>query len=269
MSLVLLEKIILFVAQDPLRPDLGVTKPWLNQSGQECRLRGWTRLRVGAGPACEAGSARPGLSGGRRALTLQMQPRPVLPTESCLFLWEHLFQYWGEGRQAEEQALRVNESNFSCRNVCNKYRVAIKSGNCRCRLWWVRLLQEFSFPAVTVLLYVLFHCTHPFVCLFSVFIDQTCKACGVPGKHCSTLVTGSQVKFVPMGNFQKHGDCICFPPSRALVPNCCSFQMAVALFVFCLSLLLLVNRLYFLEQLQVYRKLRTYPEFPHSQFPLF
>lgn len=174
------------------------------------------------------------------------------------------------GRTASwEQALRVNESNFSCRNVCNKYRVAIKSGNCRCRLWWVRLLQEFSFPAVTVLLYVLFHCTHPFVCLFSVFIDQTCKACGVPGKHCSTLVTGSQVKFVPMGNFQKHGDCICFPPSRALVPNCCSFQMAVALFVFCLSLLLLVNRLYFLEQLQVYRKLRTYPEFPHSQFPLF
>lgn len=129
MSLVFLKKIILFVAQDPLRPDVGVTEPWLNQSGQECRLRGRTQLRVGARLACEACSARPGHSGGRRALVHQMQPRPVLHAEACLFLWEHLFQYGGEGGPAEEQALQVNRSNFSCRNVCTKYRVAIKSGN--------------------------------------------------------------------------------------------------------------------------------------------
>lgn len=183
-----------------------------------------------------------------------MRPRVVPHTEA----WEQSCQCRGKGGQAEDQPFRFNNSNFSCRNVCNKYHIVIKSDNYRCHLWWVRLLLEFSFPAVAVLLYI-----HPFICLFTVFIDQTFEACGVPGRPCSTQVTGNQVTFLSTCNFQKIEALPVFSSKQESTSRCGFF-------------LVLVNGLYVLAQLQIYRKLsRSYPEFPHTalfpthNFPYF
>lgn len=61
---------------------------------------------------------------------------------------------------------------------------AINSNATDTTLWWLKLLPEFSFPALTVLLDILFHCNYlSFICSIYLFIDQTFKDCYVPGRH--------------------------------------------------------------------------------------